>query len=77
MVRILGQEDRIHIVIKEKRVIGVKEWNYLVKTCESYFLENKKPLVVELSDGARVSPVVRRAFSLFQSRYNSPIVLIA
>jgi len=77
MVRILGQEDRIHIVIKEKRVIGVKEWSYLVKTCESYFLDNKKPLVVELDDGTRVSPVIKRAFSLYQARYNSPIVLIA
>ena len=77
MVRILGQEDRIHIMITEKRVVGINEWKYLVKTCESYFIDNKKPLVVELSTGTMVSPLIKRAFSLFQSRYNSTIVLIA
>lgn len=77
MVRILGEHNNIRILISEKKIVGINEWKYIVKTFQSYFTDNNKPIIIEVGNEVVIKPLVKRAFKIYQSNCKNTLVIIA
>ncbi|MCB9361412.1 MAG: hypothetical protein H6587_11910 [Flavobacteriales bacterium] len=62
MVRIIEEHDSIRILIAEKKIVGINEWKYIVRTFQSYFTNNKKPIISKIGNEVIIKPFVKRAF---------------
>lgn len=76
MIRIVNNTNSIHIRITNNQEVGIEEWRRIRHVFNTYFENNKKLLIVDVSDKARISPLIKRTFFTNQSNIKNIVVLI-